>query len=675
MARSLRLPALLLLSLIFLAEDLRGEDDELSLDRLFNLKVEVSSSTPDTIFNTPSSVSVIDRYTIKKYNFRTISEAIETLAGVSVNRSYFAQNLPSIRGILQENHINRLLILIDGVPTWMSVTGGAELERINVNDLERIEVLKGPASVLYGTNAYSGAINLVLRKTETEWEEEFIGELRIANGFQSGLQSTNGHIFYSDDNFQYFIAGSGQNQRGYKYPGTNKSGESGFFKDEEGVYIFHKDYQKLSNITGKLAYRTSFGTHSLIANSYDNEMSYLGARPTINQGIGNPYLSSGSLINYNFHMPISSSAISASFTHDANSIEFSRKDDNRVKGRIEGNRISSRLQANIYLAQSLNLEAGADFEQRTSKKFEIFDPHDQKVFQNNEMSNRSNMENSIFLQLGFNGEKLDNSVPIRLLIGARRTNNEAFDSNTSLRSTLVYNISSISSLKLVYGESFRAPTLFELFYKDSAATNEIFGNADLLPEKSNSMEIAYLVSPLSSLFLQALVFKGKYEDKIVRVRRHPQNPNDQSLTFQNGKTFSVSGAELEVKYLNPQIANIMLSYAIVRGEQDDQAVDAVSYKYVPEQSATLAINRSFDNVSTSLVMNYMDEREGALAKIKADVLVDAGVSYHMDFGSHSIQVKNITNRQREFPEYIRGNLNSLRSGQGQEIIYEFSTVF
>ena len=652
-----------------------AQDEGLSLEKLFNLKIEVSSSTPDTIFNTSSSVSVIDRDTIKRYGVLSISEAIETLAGVNVNRTFFAQNLPSIRGILQDNFVNRVLILIDGVPSWNSVTGHGELERINVHDLERIEVLKGPASVLYGTNAYAGAINLVLRKPEEAWEDDLIGEFRTTIGFDSKIRNTNGHLIYSTDKVFYYVSGNGQIQDGYEYNGKNTRDEQGFFTDEAGEVQYHKDFQNLSSLTRKVMYKTGYGVHQFVINSYRNEMSFLGASPILSSGTGNPYLVTGDLVNYQLKVPIGDSFVTAGMTYDANTRDFSRINDDTVRRLVEGVRNSAQAKLYWNATDYLSLDLSADYEKRTSQKFQIFNPKNLAIFNENNMTDRSVSENSIAVQLGFSGEKTSAEIPIRLLFGARQTNNESFDSNLSLRGTLVYNISPTSSLKFVYGESYRAPSLFELYYQDSRSVNEIYGNEELKPEKSASIEIAYLISPTNSVFLQFLAFSAVFEDKIIRVRQNPAIPDDLSLQFQNGNLFKATGFELEMKYFNPDIVNLSFNAAVIDGDAGDKLNDRWNYKFVPKETISIGLNRMIHHFVVSTQANYLGETDGAIEKIEAQSTVNAEISYIAESGKHTLQVKNLGDERVLVPEYIRGNLNSLQSGKGREFLYNFSTPF
>ncbi|SMF19080.1 TonB-dependent receptor plug domain-containing protein [Pseudobacteriovorax antillogorgiicola] len=640
-----------------------------SLEKLFNLRIEVSSTSPDTLLNSPSSVSVIDRYTIQEYNFQSISEAIETLAGVSVNRSYFSHNLPAIRGILQDNFTNRVLILIDGVASWMSVTGHGELERININDLERIEVLKGPASVLYGTNAYSGAINLVLRRLPDENTEDVMGQLQTSISTNSHLKSANGHLLYADQDLTYFVSASAQLQEGFEY------GEDSNFVDEVGSTRYHLDFQERSNFTSNVELKTSFGLHNLLINSYLNNYSFLGARPLISSGVGQYSRTEGDLINYNFTKSIGQSKLVATLSYDRQEREYSRIADDTVRGRIEGTRSFGKLLGTLSIVDSLSLDLGVEHELRKSLKFQIYNPTNKFVFNENNMKNRQVAETSLSAQFSFYMDRLATNWPLRFVLGVRQTSNEAFDSNLSMRATGVYTISKTSSLKFVYGQSYRAPSLFELYYEDSRSVNEIYGNEDLEPETSDSTELAYILSPSKNWFLQMTVFQAEFDNKIIRTRRLPNSSSDLSLGFVNSNKFSARGSELEIKYINSELIDVMASIQSIDGDDGDAVNNKYNFKFVPEVSSSVGLNKKFRRLSGSFTYHHIGKTEGMLESIPAQSTMNASFSIRGNSGTHTIKVQNLQNKQIEYPEYIRGNINSLYSGQGQDIMYDFSTIF
>ena len=230
----------------------------MSIEDLLNIEISVSSSEKDKIFTTPSSVSVIDKGMIKQYNFQTISEAVDLIAGINLGRTYIMKDIPNARGILQDHYANKVLILINNIPSWSAITGeGANVNRININDVERIEVLKGPASVLYGTNAYSGTINIVLKESNKKASNQ------LYMGFgDKGVLKSGGNFIYSKDDFNLFVSAHSGDEKGHDF--SSKS-------ETENETILMREYEKVSNFT----LSSKFKDHSLLFNTYSINSSVL----------------------------------------------------------------------------------------------------------------------------------------------------------------------------------------------------------------------------------------------------------------------------------------------------------------------------------------------------------------------------------------------------------------
>jgi outer membrane receptor for Fe3+-dicitrate len=100
-----------------------GEKPLEGLNRLMDIEIDVSSARASNLFSTPSTVSVVDRSTLDRYGIQTMAQALDLVAGISIQRSVFNTDLPTSRGVLQEGYANRVLLLINGVPCWNVMTG------------------------------------------------------------------------------------------------------------------------------------------------------------------------------------------------------------------------------------------------------------------------------------------------------------------------------------------------------------------------------------------------------------------------------------------------------------------------------------------------------------------------------------------------------------------------
>ena len=142
-----------------------GEQSELLDLKMVPLRqVSAVSRYAESIDDAPSSVTIIDGQEIRAFGYPTIAESLRGVRGIylSNDRAYVSAG---IRGIGQPNDYgNRLLVLSDGMSLNDNLLSSSYIGsdgRADLHDIDRIEVVRGPGSLLYGTGAFSGVVNLV----------------------------------------------------------------------------------------------------------------------------------------------------------------------------------------------------------------------------------------------------------------------------------------------------------------------------------------------------------------------------------------------------------------------------------------------------------------------------------------------------------------------------------
>ncbi len=129
-------------------------------------EVTAASRVSESVEDAPASVTIINGQELRAMGYPTIAEAVRGIRGLylSDDRSY---TTVGFRGFSRPgDYGNRILVLVDGHPTndnyiWSSYVGFDG--RVDIDDVDRIEVVRGPGSVLYGTGAFFGVINLITR--------------------------------------------------------------------------------------------------------------------------------------------------------------------------------------------------------------------------------------------------------------------------------------------------------------------------------------------------------------------------------------------------------------------------------------------------------------------------------------------------------------------------------
>jgi outer membrane receptor protein involved in Fe transport len=137
------------------------EADESALFKFDEDLVTVASRYAETTRQAPSIVTVITASDLRERGCRTLSDALRQLPGIYVWKSPEGRDLAVFRGVIAPDD-NKILLLVDGVPWYDGVYTHAWIDDyLPIANVRQIEVIKGPGSAIYGTNAFAGVINVV----------------------------------------------------------------------------------------------------------------------------------------------------------------------------------------------------------------------------------------------------------------------------------------------------------------------------------------------------------------------------------------------------------------------------------------------------------------------------------------------------------------------------------
>ncbi|MEO7983800.1 MAG: TonB-dependent receptor, partial [Bacteroidota bacterium] len=151
--------------------------DGLTLKDLLNVKIVSASKKDEFLFDAPLSASVVTKEEIRKTGCTSIMEALRLVPGVIVREQSNGNYDIYLRGMDNvppnapfDGNSTTTLVMIDNRPIYNYLKGGTFWETlpVDINDVEKIEVVRGPAAALYGPNAVSGVINIITRQTKKE---------------------------------------------------------------------------------------------------------------------------------------------------------------------------------------------------------------------------------------------------------------------------------------------------------------------------------------------------------------------------------------------------------------------------------------------------------------------------------------------------------------------------
>lgn len=207
----------------------------LSLEELGNVEVTSVSKDPHQVLKTPAAIFVITQEDIRRSGATSIPDALRLAPGVQVARIDADHWSVSIRGFAGQ-FSKSLLVLIDGRSVYTPLYEGVywNVQNVMLDDVERIEVIRGPGGTIWGANAVNGVINII-----TKSAEETHGTVATLGG--GNVDQATGAIRYggSVGNLNYRIYGMGS----IGGPEFHSDGD-GFDRNRLGQMGFHADWKK-----------------------------------------------------------------------------------------------------------------------------------------------------------------------------------------------------------------------------------------------------------------------------------------------------------------------------------------------------------------------------------------------------------------------------------------------
>ncbi len=205
---------------------------KLSLEELSKIVVVVASKKEEELRDAPSILSIVTAEEIKAYNAKNLLEVLGKVTSIQPTGSnFFPNNIANIRSATLTHNANHILILIDGRPFRDSVTGGLNFSlylSFPLLMIERLEIIRGPGSVLYGSNAFAGVINIVTKIKESAKETT----LQVSTG-SFGSHSLSALVPLNGEEFESTLAVKYLTSDGWDMHLTDKNNVSGELKRSE----------------------------------------------------------------------------------------------------------------------------------------------------------------------------------------------------------------------------------------------------------------------------------------------------------------------------------------------------------------------------------------------------------------------------------------------------------
>ncbi|SMF00165.1 TonB-dependent receptor plug domain-containing protein [Pseudobacteriovorax antillogorgiicola] len=447
----------------------------MSLEELLGTKVSVASVHEESLQKVPAIVSQFSQDQLKKLGIYSVQEALELFTGFLVNRSLNGTRNVEIRGLVDSRN-QKILFLLNETPYWLAATGDIPVDDIHIDLVERIEVIRGPGAVLYGTNASAGVIKVVTRNRQDSSLN------LVTNQFGSwGVSAVHG-AYGDEDDRSWLIHGSIERKDYEELEVRN----SLTVDQSSGSFLENLSGTLDDNIERDTVYfNYQSGGLDVQAHWFRSEEHAVTNGTLISPNTFNRYaalLSSQYLwqegdeqtkvfLDYNLFFSkteVEDLFLIYGFDEDG-SIEFASDGwkNFRIRTGVQDLRQISN-EVSVLIGFETELRSTGDYLYRDQSNGAIIDsigggisttPGYDSILLYGEQEAR---EDSLYLQLDW-----DMSHDFRTILGARLTKNEFTDAKLTPRLSFVWQLDQKSTLKLLQASGFNSPTFSQNSIIDS----------------------------------------------------------------------------------------------------------------------------------------------------------------------------------------------------------------
>ncbi len=663
---------------------------ELDLEQLLNLDLSSVLKKTQTIHETPAIVSIITADQIRTMGAQSIFDVLATVPGFTVQDSYWKRQLVTARGIKQTLYNDKILVLVNGISAYDAAALEHYLDFMPLSSLQRIEIIRGPGSTLYGTNAFAAVINLITK-------EEITGknlEAFVESG--SFFTTETGFTFIDKkDKLAFHLSGSLKNNEGYRKNDVpdNTSKTSDILYEHDNASIFTSlSYKAFTLQTGGMAQKWSkFGPmpRHVFGNNGDIMQ---GGRTWHNKaylnGIFDKNFSNEFNIRATFNMDYSDQQADIGQFGQSIYLNLLHLIDSTQAPdfyRFGGNLFGGSLQAMYTFSEKFSLISGFTSEHRiTTHLADLYSDRDgDNLFQ----GSTKEMPFGV-TDLGFYVNADGKFGKLGYVAGVRATYLGISEKMYfTPRVGLVYTLGDESSVKLLYGEAFRGAGPQEQFYKVPVLIygKDAIGQA-LDPEKIKTIELALDQGITAKYKVRINGFFNIIDDIITRRSASaaelliidPSGNMASTLVYDNFGSQKIYGFEMEAIGYPTEKINFWANLGYKNGEFDTKspltAADT-TFNYIPfmeKVTANVGLSFKIGNLTISPIYHYVGKREGYLRNLVSDIqtvdaygLVNLNVSYRV---SHrltlSVMGKNLTNETYFYPEEVRREILTIPGGSG-----------
>jgi iron complex outermembrane receptor protein len=620
---------------------------------------------------------VITAKQLKQWGIISLHDVLSLLPGIAKNETYLGQTTQTFRGVTPGLFDNKSLYMINGHPSYESLFGSTLLDYIPIEMVARIEVVRSPASVLYGTNAISGVINIITKQGSDQ-----DNTLSVRGGSHSHKY---GSLVHHSEHLS--MAASVQRDAGYSFSGTD---------DEFGNPVnmdYRYDVENLFIDGYGKDWRVNVGF-------FDREKALYGINPWVwHNGVFETYVGyldankkwkmhSGE-INMWLRYDVSDKDIHVGafpYPGDLNDCRALNIPTTPVDPCVQSNpdgrldtastvynqveRYSLELQFKDRINEQLSYILGGTVELQKSDPLIFLYDSDNSLNRPAISDSHDADTSALYGQLKY---RLDGDTI--MIAGVRgEDNSEAGSSGLMPRLGLTHQVIPGTYIKLLYSEAFRTPVFIEKYVQ---LQDVLIGDTSLRRETIKTFELGVDSQLNKRNDIQLALFALELEDEILRFPLPAPSP---AAEYGNGAGKQMQGIEVEWKSIVSDKLQLILNASYVDGE--DKSLDENDAPYIANKTANAILTYYLNNNwSATLTSQYVGPRDYVLAttgerhSIGSYQLFNFSTVYRMHQHELRLILNNLGDEAYSYPEPVRRRVAAIPGGPGSTAYVQYQYSF
>ncbi|MFP4556875.1 MAG: TonB-dependent receptor plug domain-containing protein [Bacteroidales bacterium] len=597
---------------------------DFSIDELMNINIESAAKRTESIADIPASIVILTRQDIKNQGWQTIEEVLNNVPGMYKIDDYlwFGSDNYGVRGFFSSGAFSSMIILVNGVNQREDWYNSFPLTKINVpvEAIDRIEVIRGPMSVVYGNNAFQGAINIITNQA-------LDGTKASIGGGTNGNYRVFGRTSGEKDKLKYSFNAGAYGSNGIEEPYskmTNNIDDAWQLPDnptsknqltDHRMYFdgwltydnFHFGFSQTQTSRGVIDYYPGFD---------DGHLAEIQAANT----------TFGYSKRFNEKLEIKADASYFSFR---NRLDYKHNTDTTAYGfnDIYSDAIEVEATINLNLSNNWSVVWGNYYRRILRSKLVVDAPNLSEDYVN--LDAGLSRDNKKYTWASFVQTSFDISENLNLLAGIRVEQTPSYQISYAVRfdprqtyeylyregtykygdpyliprAAMLFHLNENHHIKLMYGRAIKQASIGENMDIVRYPNRE-----QLKPSNMQTFELNYFGLLSNSAIINLSLFQNHADNLISRTNQLEDSV--MRLFNTNSGKLSTTGLEVSTQYKPSQKINVSASAILQKSKNRQEGYEEIALEYAPNFLAYSTISYNFlENATIGISGYYVGEME------------------------------------------------------------------